>query len=106
MPVLGLGLLPSNVSTIKRLPAPVAPTTPKGDLVKPAPQRSIQDDPNLLAAIREVYSRLPEAYYREPWELQHILFSLGYTDDLADEVKIDAGIKIARTDWTPDEGAA
>lgn len=74
--------------------------------MKPAPQRSIQDDPNLLAAIREVYSRLPEAYYREPWELQHILFSLGYTDDLADEVKIDAGIKIARTDWTPDEGAA
>jgi hypothetical protein len=74
--------------------------------VRSAPQRSIQDDLNLLAAIREVYSRLPEAYYREPWELQHILFSLGYTDDLADEAKIDAAIKIARTDRTPDEGAA
>ena len=71
-----------------------------------APQRSIQDDLNLLAAIREVYSRLPETYYREPWELQHILFSLGYTDDLADEAKIEAAIKIARTDRTPDEGAA
>jgi hypothetical protein len=74
--------------------------------VRSAPQRSIQDDLNLLAAIREVYSRLPETYYREPWELQHILFSLGYTDDLADEAKIDAAIKIARTDRTPDEGAA
>jgi hypothetical protein len=74
--------------------------------VSSAPQRSIQDDLNLLAAIREVYSRLPETYYREPWELQHILFSLGYTDDLADEAKIDAAIKIARTDRTPDEGAA
>ena len=28
--------------------------------MKPAPQRSILDDPNLLAAIREVYSRVPE----------------------------------------------
>ena len=74
--------------------------------MRSAPQRSIQDDLNLLAAIREVYSRLPETYYREPWELQHILFSLGYTDDLADEAKIDAAIKIARTDRTPDEGAA
>jgi hypothetical protein len=74
--------------------------------VRSAPQRSIQDDLNLLAAIREVYSRLPETYYREPWELQHILFSLGYTDDHADEAKIDAAIKIARTDRTPDEGAA
>jgi hypothetical protein len=74
--------------------------------VSSAPQRSIQDDLNLLAAIREVYSRLPETYYREPWELQHILFSLGYTDDLADEAKIEAAIKIARTDRTPDEGAA
>jgi hypothetical protein len=34
MLVLGLGLLPSNVSTRKRLPAPVAPTTRKGDLMR------------------------------------------------------------------------
>jgi hypothetical protein len=69
-------------------------------------KRSIQDDPNLLAAIREVYSRLPETYYREPWELQHLLFSLGYTDDLAEEVEIAAAIEVARSDRTPDEGAA
>ena len=71
-----------------------------------APTHIVHDPPCLLASVRELYSRLPETYYRELWELQHILYSLGYTDDLADEVKIDAGIKIARTDWTPDEGAA
>jgi hypothetical protein len=74
--------------------------------VKSAPQRSIQDDPNLLPAIRAVYSRLPETYYREPWELIHILFSLGYTDDLTDEAEITGAIEVARTDRTPDEGAA
>jgi hypothetical protein len=31
----------------------------------------------LLPAVRELYSRLPEMYYRQPWELQHVLFSLG-----------------------------
>ncbi len=74
--------------------------------MRSAPQRSIQDDPNLLAAVREVYSRLPETYYREPWELIHILFSLGYTDDLTDEAELATAIEVARTDRTPDEGAA
>jgi hypothetical protein len=31
----------------------------------------------LLAAIRELYSRHPEYFHHEPWELQHVLFSLG-----------------------------
>lgn len=66
----------------------------------------VTHEPDLLAAVREVYSRLPETYYRESWELQHILFSLGYTEDLADEAEIAAAIEVARTDWTPDEGAA
>jgi hypothetical protein len=70
------------------------------------PIRIITDEPDLLASIREVYSRLPETRYLEPWELQHVLFSLGYTDDLAEEAEIAAAIEIARTDWTPDEGAA
>ena len=39
----------------------------------------------LLPALRDLYSRLPEMYYRQPWELQHVLYSLGYTDALADE---------------------
>ncbi len=32
----------------------------------------------LLPALRNLYSRLPETYLLEPWELQHVLFSLGY----------------------------
>jgi hypothetical protein len=53
----------------------------------------------LLPAIRDLYSRLPEMYHRQPWELQHVLFSLGYTDDLADEAEIAAAVEVARTDW-------
>jgi hypothetical protein len=53
----------------------------------------------LLPAIRDLYSRLPETYHLEPWELQHILFSLGYTDDLADEAEIAAAVEVARGDY-------
>ncbi len=53
----------------------------------------------LLPAVRDLYSRLPEMYYRQPWELQHVLFSLGYTDGLADEAEIAAAVEVARTDW-------
>jgi hypothetical protein len=63
-------------------------------------------EPTLLASVRELYSRLPETRAREPWELQHVLYSLNYTNGLADEAEIAAAIEIARTDWMPDEGAA
>jgi hypothetical protein len=53
----------------------------------------------LPPAIRDLYSRLPEMYYREPWELQHVLFSLGYTNDLADEAEIAAAVEVARGNW-------
>ena len=53
----------------------------------------------LLPCIRDLYSRLPEMYYRQPWELQHVLFSLGYTDDLVDEAEIAAAVEVARGDW-------
>jgi hypothetical protein len=53
----------------------------------------------LLPALRDLYSRLPEMHYRQPWELQHVLFSLGYTDDLPDEVEIAAAVEVARGDW-------
>ena len=66
----------------------------------------IADDPNLLASIRELYSRRPETRFREAWEMQHILFSLGYTDALADEAEIAAAIEVARTDFDPEMGAA
>ena len=39
----------------------------------------------LLPGIRDLYLRLPETYLLKPWELQHVLYTLGYTDDLADE---------------------
>ena len=71
-----------------------------------APTPIVHDTPCLLAAVRQLYSRHPETYYREPWELQHVLFSLGYTDELADEAVITAAIEVARTDRTPDESAA
>jgi hypothetical protein len=53
----------------------------------------------LLPAVRDLYSRLPETYHLQPWELQHVLFSLGYTDDLADEAEIAAAVEVARSDW-------
>jgi hypothetical protein len=65
----------------------------------------ITDELDLLASIREVYTRLPETRDLELWELQHVLWSLGYTDGLAPEAEIAAAIKVARTDHDPDEAA-
>jgi len=42
----------------------------------------------LLPSLRDLYSGLPETYHLQPWELQHVLFSLGYVEDLADEAEI------------------
>jgi hypothetical protein len=53
----------------------------------------------LLPAIRELYSRRPEYFQHEPWELVHVLYSLNYTDDLADEAEIAAAVEVARSDW-------
>jgi len=78
----------------------------KGVLMNSPPQRSIPDEPHLLAAVRDLYSRLPEMRDLEAWELQHVLWSLGFTDDLAPEAEIAAAIEVARTDFDPDEGAA
>jgi hypothetical protein len=66
----------------------------------------IADEPNLLALIRELYSRRPETRHLESWELQSILFMLGYTDSLAPEAAIAAAMEVARTDWMPDEEIA
>ncbi len=69
------------------------------------PNDSIHDS-SLLAAIRELYSRRPETRSLEPWELQHVLFSLGYTDALAREADIAAAVEVAQTDRDPDGGTA
>jgi hypothetical protein len=39
----------------------------------------------LLPLLRDLYSKYPEYWCHEPWELVHVLFSLGYVEDLADE---------------------
>lgn len=54
---------------------------------------------NLLLAVRGLFSRLPETYLLEPWELQHVLYSPVYADDLADEAEIAAAVEAARGDW-------
>jgi hypothetical protein len=41
----------------------------------------------------------PETCLLEPWEVQHVLFSLNYVDDLADEAEIAVAVEVARTDW-------
>ena len=60
----------------------------------------------LLPAIRDLYSKLPEAFYLEAWELQTLLWSLGYTEDLAGEAEIAAAAEVAREDWPQWRGAA
>jgi hypothetical protein len=60
----------------------------------------------LLLAIRNLYSRHPEYFLHEPWELVHVLFSLGYVDGLADESEIAAAAEVARTDWPQWRSAA
>jgi hypothetical protein len=50
----------------------------------------------LHPAIRGLYCERPECFHHEPWELAHILFSLGYVGDLAGEVEIAAAVEVAR----------
>ena len=60
------------------------------------PVYPIEDDSReILPMLRELFSR---------W--QRRLCSLGYTDDLVEEVDIAASIEVARTDFDPEAGAA
>jgi hypothetical protein len=53
---------------------------------------------DLLPAIRDLYSRHPEYRHLLPWELQQVLWSLGYTEDLENEGEIAAAADVARQD--------
>jgi hypothetical protein len=53
----------------------------------------------LLPAVRDLYSRLPEYRHRQPWELQWMLYALNYTDELENEEEIAAAVEVARGDW-------
>ncbi len=65
----------------------------------------VAHEPDLLPKVRELYSRRPETRFREAWELQHLLFSLGYSDGLVPEAEIATAVEVARGDYDP-EGAA
>jgi hypothetical protein len=62
-------------------------------------EREFANTKEILSAVRDLYSRHPEYLWHEAWELQHVLFSLGYVDDLADEGEIQAAIEVARADY-------
>jgi len=63
----------------------------------------------LVPHVGHLFSLCPECFWYEPWELQDVLFSLGYTDDLVDEGEIGAAVEIARggyPQWRPWRPAA
>jgi hypothetical protein len=60
----------------------------------------------LLPAVRDIYSRHPEFRDLEPWELQHVIWSVHYSDDLEDEATIAAAMEVARMDFTGERGDA
>jgi len=60
----------------------------------------------LLPAVRDIYSRHPEFRDLEPWELQHVIWSLGYSDGLEDEATIAAAMQVARADFSGETGDA
>jgi hypothetical protein len=58
----------------------------------------------LVPDLRDLYSRLPETYFLEPWHVQWLLFALNYSSELEDEGEIAAAVEVARGDypqWTP-----
>jgi hypothetical protein len=65
-----------------------------------------RDAQELLPLLRELFSRFPEYRYYEAWELQWLLFALGYSNELEDENEIACAAGTARLDLDPDEGAA
>ena len=48
--------------------------------------------------IRDLYSRRPETVFSQPWELQMLLWSLDYTDELVNERDM-AAVEAARKGW-------
>jgi hypothetical protein len=59
----------------------------------------------LLPHLRDLFSRFPEFRHHASWELQRLLFALGYSDELECEHEIDLARALALTDWTSGEAA-
>jgi hypothetical protein len=58
----------------------------------------------LVAALRDLYSRNTEYRHLQPWELQWMLYALNYTHELENEAEIAAAVEVARGDypqWRP-----
>jgi hypothetical protein len=68
-------------------------------------QRSIHET-GVLPVLRKLPSRLRETHYHDAYELLSLLWSLGYCEHLIPEAEIAAGVKVALSDFDPDEGAA
>ena len=49
----------------------------------------------LVAALRDLYRRRPEARHLQAWELQWILYALNYSDELEDEDAIADAVAVA-----------
>jgi hypothetical protein len=67
---------------------------------------NLRDSWYLLPTVRDLYSRQPETQDLEPWELQTLLWSLNYTDDLLPEDGIAAAVEVTCTHFDLDEGVA
>jgi len=53
----------------------------------------------LLPAIRDLYRRHPEFHHHKIWEIQILLWSLGYTADFEDEGEIRAACEVVWRGW-------
>jgi hypothetical protein len=67
---------------------------------------SPRDSRGILPMLRDLFSKHPEYLHHEAYELQYLLWSLRYTDELLDEDEIAAAAEVARADYDPDQGAA
>jgi hypothetical protein len=65
-----------------------------------------RDSWDVLPMVRDLYRRQPETQDLEPWELQTLLWSSNYTDELLPEDEIVAAVEVVRTYFDPDEGLA
>jgi hypothetical protein len=62
-----------------------------------APRRCLHEA-EVLPMLRELYSCLPEALGGEPYELQSLLWSLRYCEDLIPEDEIAAALEALRVE--------
>ena len=65
-----------------------------------------RDSNEALPMLRELYSCRPETRCLDPYELQSILWSLGYCETLIPESEIAAAVEVAQGDFAPDAGEA